>query len=264
MRTLILSLLLTFPVLAQTTNELIVPQAAAPRILLPVAGNSQGANGTYFRSDISVINLRASVQRVAIYWMPQGGAGSSSPVRTIDFNAQSGLSSENFVADVLGQTGVGGIEIVGLTADGQFDPGAALHVTSRIWTPRPDGGAGTMSQTFPAVVANAQGNDIVKAAFGLRRTSQYRMNVGAMNPSSTTQRFRVTVTVSGAEGPDQQVLEFDVPARAIQQLVVPGTSSGLAQVLIENIGGGGADWQGWASSVDNQSGDAWSQLAVGG
>lgn len=264
MRTLILSLLFAFPLFAQTTNELIVPQAAAPRIFLPVAGNAQGANGTYFRSDIDVINLRATAQRVAIYWMPQGAAGSTTPVRTIDLNAQSGFSSEDFVGEVLAQTGVGGIEIVGVTPDGQFDPGAALHVTSRIWTPRPDGGEGTMSQTFPAVVANAQGVDVVKAAFGLRRDARYRLNVGAMNPSATTQRFRVSVAISGAGGTDQQVFEFDVPARAIQQVLVPGTSAGIVQVLIEDLGGGAGDWQGWASSIDNQSGDAWSQLAVGG
>ena len=55
-----------------------------------------------------------------------------------------------------------------------------------------------------------------------------------------------------------------MPARAIQQVLLPGTASGLVQVLIEDLGGGAGDWQGWASSIDNQSGDAWSQIAVGG
>jgi hypothetical protein len=33
-------------------------------------------------------------------------------------------------------------------------------------------------------------------------------------------------------------------------------------VLIENLTAGtSTDWQGWASSIDNESGDAWSQIA---
>ena len=265
MKHLLFTLALALPAFAQiSSNDLIIPVAATPRIYVPVAGSAAGANGTFFRSDINLINLRTVSQRVQIYWLPQVGTGSATPLGTLDIPAQRGLSSEDFVAEVLQQSGLGGIEFVGVTADGSFDPGAALHVTARIWTPRPDGGEGTFSQTFPAIVAGAQNTAIVKAVFGMRRSAQYRMNVGVMNPSSTTQRFRVTAAISSAIGVDSQAFEFDVPARAIQQVLLPGTSSGLVQVLIEDLGGGAGDWQGWASSIDNQSGDAWSQIAVGG
>lgn len=264
MRTLLLTLALALPLSAQVANEVIIPRAAAARIYMPVAGNAAGSNGTFFRTDLNLINLRSTPQRVLIFWLPQGTTGSTAPMATLEIPAQQGISSENFVSEILGRSGLGAIEFVGVNADNSFDQSAALHVTSRIWTPRPDGGVGTMSQTFPAVVAGSQGIDIVKAVFGQRRGPQYRLNVGAMNPSSSTERFRVTVTVSGSGGTDSVALEFDVPARAIQQVLVPGTSSGNVQVLIEDIGGGAGDWQGWASSIDNQSGDAWSQIAVGG
>ena len=265
MKRLALVLALALPLSAQiSTNELIVPRAAAPRVFVPVAGSTAGANGTFFRSDIHLINLRTSSQRVLLYWLPQGSAGSATPLGSLDIPAQRGISSEDFVDDVLDRGGLGAIEFVGVTPDGVFDPAAALHVTARIWTPRPDGGQGTFSQTFPAVVAGAQETAIVKAVFGMRRSAQFRMNVGVMNPATTTQRFRVTVAISTGTGVDTQAFEFDVPARAIHQVLVPGTSSGTAQVLIEDLGGGAGDWQGWASSIDNLSGDAWSQLAVGG
>ena len=48
------------------------------------------------------------------------------------------------------------------------------------------------------------------------------------------------------------------------QQLVPGTSAGTVQVLIENLTGTAGEWHGWGSSVDNQSGDAWSQIAFGG
>jgi hypothetical protein len=265
MRTPLLALLLlTTPLLAQTTNDLVVPRAAAARVIVPVAGNAAGANGTYYRSDISVINLRNTAQQIYLFWLPAGVQGTSTPIGSITLPAQQGTSSEDFVNEIIRTTGLGGIELVGVTEQGVFDPNAQLHVTSRVWTPRPDGGGGTMSQTLPTIVGGATDTGIVKAVFGLRRGPQYRLNVGVMNPSTTTQRFRVTAAVSGPGGPVTEVFEFDVPPRAIRQELVPGTSSGIVQVLIEDLGGGAGEWQGWASSVDNQSGDAWSQIAVGG
>jgi len=257
------TLLLTTSLFAQVSNDLVVPRAAAPRIFVPVAGNASGANGTYYRSDISVINLRTVAQNVNVYWYPLGIPGSSTPVRTITISAQSGIATEDFVGDIIGTTGLGGIELAGVTSGGLFDPDAQLHVTSRVWTPRPDGGAGTMSQTLPAIVAG-QTTPGVKAVFGMRRGPQYRLNVGVMNPASTTQTFHITVSVVTTGGVVTETLDLDVPARSIRQELVPGTSAGLVQVLIEDIGGGAGEWQGWASSVDNQSGDAWSQIAVGG
>ncbi len=256
-------LLLTTPLFAQTTNDLVIPRAAAPRVIVPVAGNAAGANGTFFRSDISVINLRNATQRIQMFWLPLGVQGSATPIGMLTLPPQQGVLSDqgDFVGEFLQTTGLGGIEFVGVTEQGVFDPSAQIHVTSRIWTPRPDGGAGTMSQTLPAIVAGQNDTSNVKAVFGLRRGSQYRLNVGVMNPSSTTQRFHFTIVAAGLV---TDRFELDVPPRSIRQELAPGTSSGFVQVLIEDLGGGAGEWQGWASSVDNQSGDAWSQIAVGG
>ncbi len=259
---ILLTLLLVVPAIAQQTDDLIVPRSAAPQVIIPVAGNAAGANGTFFRTDINIVNLRNADQRVAVFWMPQGVSGSLTALRTIDLRPLSGFASEDFVGEFLGTTGLGGIVFVAVNADGTAaDPDGLLHVTSRIWTPRPDGAPGTMSQTFPAIVRGAATPTILKAIFGMRRSAQYRLNAGVMNQSSTTQRFRITAHVSGSAGTDTQTQEIDVPARAIQQINFGGTSSGTVQVLIENVTGTAGDWHGWASSVDNQSGDAWSQLA---
>jgi hypothetical protein len=258
---LIALLLLTTPLFAQTTNDLVIPRAAAPRVIVPIAGNAAGATGTFFRSDITVINLRNTTQVIQIFWYPLGAQGSVTPIGTITLPPQQGTSSEDFVGEIIHAQGLGGIEFVGVTAQGAFDASAALHVSSRIWTPRPDGAAGTMSQTLPAIVGGQTDTGIVKALFGLRRGPQYRLNVGVMNPSGTTQRFRFSVAVNGVV---TDTFELDVPPRSIRQELVPGTSAGIVQVVIEDIGGGAGEWQGWGSSVDNQSGDAWSQIAVGG
>jgi hypothetical protein len=263
MRSLVflLTLVLAFAAFAQQTDEVIVPRAAADQIVIPVAGSTAGANGTFFRTEVHIINLRNVAQRVAVYWLPQGSSGSTLPARVLDLNPLSGFASEDFVDEFLHQVGIGAIQFIAINADGSIDPNGLLHVTSRIWTPRPDGGAGTMSQTFPAIIRGESTPSILKIVFGQRRSSQYRLNVGAMNPSSTTQRFRITAHITGGSGTDTQTAEINVPARSIQQITVGGTSSGTVQVLIENVTGTAGDWHGWASSVDNQSGDAWSQVA---
>lgn len=262
---LLITLFLTSSLFAQTralpveTNDLIVPLAASSRILIPAAGDVDGAFGTHFRSDIDLINLRNASQMVQLRWLPQANSGSSI-VRTITLPAQSGVSSENFVGEILQISGLGSIDIQGVTSEGGPDTGALLYASARIWTPNPNGG--TMSQTFPAI---AQPTTAVttKTIFGLRRTAQYRLNVGVVNPSVTTQRFRITTYVF-ANPTDQSTFEIELPALSMQQVNIPGTSTGNVQILIENTTGGAGSWHAWGSSVDNTSGDAWSQMAVSG
>jgi hypothetical protein len=254
---LLLSLLLS----TATQADLIVPQTAAPRILIPAAGSAAGANGTFFRSDIQVVNLRNASQIVQMYWLPQGRSGAAIAPRTIEIGPSSGLSAEDFVTSVMLQEGVGAIEFVGVTGDGQFDPDARLHVTSRIWTPRPDGGTGTMSQTFPALVLPGSAAR-AKTVFGMRRSSQYRLNVGIANPAQTLHHFRVTARISTGSTSETVQFELDVQSRSTEQRSAALTQEGVVQVLIEDLTIGTAtDWQAWASSIDNGSGDAWSQIA---
>lgn len=248
------------------TNDLIVPLTTAWRILIPAAGDAPGANGTHFRSDIDLINLRAVSQNVQLRWLPQVGSGTAS-VRTITLPAQSGVSSENFVGDVLQRGGLGAIEILGVTAEGAADTGAQLHATARIWTPEPDNhngidDEGTMSQTFPSIVLPSQ-SVTAKTIFGLRRGAQYRLNVGITNPTGAAQRFRVTTYVFSSPI-ETSSFEIDIPAFSMNQVNVPGTASGNVQVLVEALTGSAPDWQAWASSIDNESGDAWSQMAFAG
>ena len=117
---LIAVLLLSTSLFAQTTNDLIIPRAAAPRVIVPVAGNTAGANGTFYRSDISVINLRNATQRIHIFWYPLGTSGSLTPIRTITLPPQQGTLSDqaDFVGEILQTTGLGGLEFVGVTEQG--------------------------------------------------------------------------------------------------------------------------------------------------
>jgi hypothetical protein len=258
----IAALLLTSLIVCGSARaDLIIPETSAPRILIPAAGNAPGANGTYFRSDIQIANLRNADQRVLMYWLPQGSSGAAITPLAIDLGASRGFSSDDFVTNVLHQTGIGAIEFVGVNANGQFDPNARLHVSSRIYTPRPDGSDGTMSQTFPAIILTGSTSNS-KTIFGMRHSSQYRVNVGIANPSETTRRYRVTVRINTSTTDETDLFVMELPPRSILQRSTTFTRVGVVQALIEDITGGVSfEWHAWGSTIDNQSGDAWSQMA---
>jgi len=251
-------LLLSLITALSAAADLIIPQTAAPRILIPIAGDAAGANGTHFRSDIVVVNLRDQDQRVAFRWYPQAGSGMPVATRVIEIGARRVISSTNFVNNILNQTGVGSIDIIGVDAQGNLDTGALLHATSRIWTPQPGLPEGTTSQTFPGIIFSSHPSQR-KTIFGLRRGDDVRLNVGASNPSDAQQRFRITVFT---QLQDPQIIEVTLPPFSMFQTNMPG-SADVTQILVDNITGTGASttWQAWGSSIDNITGDAWSQMA---
>lgn len=250
--TLVLSLLLA----SAAGADLIIPQASSPQILIPVAGDAQGANGTHFRTDLSIVNFRSVEQRVAVRWMPADRSGESVPLRTITVNARSGFSSNDFVGTVLGQTGLGGILMTAVNANGQFDPDGQLHATVRIWTPQPNVANGTMSQTFPAIIPTATGFP-VKWIFGARRSEQYRLNIGVVNPDSVAAMYRVSIINSQGA---RESRDYTLQPFSIHQEGFPGTLDTI-QVIVERLNPTtNSAWQTWASSVDNVTGDAWSQM----
>ena len=179
-------------VLAPEPNNLAQPLTASSRIVIPVAGNTEGALGTHYRSDITILNFRQSVQRVRLDWLPQAGGTQIDPV-FIDINAVSGSRYEDFVRQVLNVSGLGSIVVTGVTQAGIHDPGALLWISSRIWTPQPETN-GTTSQSLMTIPFDSV-NTTVASIFGLRRSNQYRLNVGIVNLDPARERF-----VGGAAG----------------------------------------------------------------
>src|SRR5438094_10000862 len=85
---------------------------SAPQLLIPVAGSTPGANGTFFKSDITLGNFAARPQTVRLQWLPQGVSSTFST--TIMLGALSFIRSDDFVHDHLGQSGLGAILVTGL------------------------------------------------------------------------------------------------------------------------------------------------------
>jgi hypothetical protein len=245
------------------SNNVVRPLSSANAVLIPVAGSVPGGFGTFFRSEITIINFAPETQLVELRWLPGAGeGGAAEQALRISIPAASGLSSDDFVVDVMRRTGIGAITVTAINADGSLAELGMLQVTSRIYTKMP-GSEGTVSQTFPSVplsVIAAADRQLFPST--MRLGGQYRMNVGVVNLSTAPQSYLVTIATGVGSARVSEQFTVDVPARALRQVNLPTTLQGNAQVAIENVTavGRSGSWLSYTSNVDNISGDAWSFL----
>jgi hypothetical protein len=248
-------------VLTPAPQNLVEPLTFSSQILVPVAGNVEGVNGTHFRSDLTIVNFRDVSQNVRVEWLPQTGGERPAPV-VLTLAASSGLQTQDFVAQTFGIAGLGSVVFTGITAGGTFDSTALLYVTSRIWTPQP-GTTGTTSQSLPTIPTSSARTPNTAFLLGLQRTDQYRLNVGIVNVDPThEQTFEITEYVPDVDPSFKYTVS--VPPMSMQQ--IPMTPRNVnASFYIDNVTDAvtrSDRWISYGASVDNVTGDSWSELAV--
>lgn len=253
--TLLLTSTLAKPALAQLrgpTNQL----------LIPAAGAIPGANGTFFRSDITLVNYRDVEQSVALQWLPFNTSGTSGSTRFITIPARSGLTSEDFVTVYLNQTGLGSILVTGVSSTGVPDSAALLYATARIWSPQPDKSTGTVSQTFPVIPTGALNAAPQVSILGHHIDSRYRTNVGIVNldPASSHTFDIVQSTDNPTLLPVQTTITVP-PMSMVQVGLQNQTVTALQVVVTPRAPIDSRSWVAYGSSVDNVTGDSWSSLA---
>lgn len=256
MKIALLSILSLLLAAAPASANLVQPLGSSHQILVPAAGSTAGANNTFFRSEITILNYRNADQSVQLLWLPQGS--SAGAAQTITINARSGVSSPDFIAQIVGQSGLGSLVITGLVANTSIiDTNARLYVTSRIYSPEP-GTNGFVSQTFSTIPTQTI-NSTQQAMVGIRRDAQYRLNVGVVNvDSNQPQTLRITLgnSLGGTE-----VINVLVQPLSMQQVAFPGPPFANPQILVENItptATRSTRWTSYASSIDNVTGDSFS------
>ena len=235
--------------------QLSTERAGSSQLLIAAAGAVTGANGTFFRSDITVINYRDVDQKIRFLWLPQGSTGTAFVDMTLA--KATGFSSEDFVTSVLMQSGLGSILVTAITSDGQFDILGKLHATARIWSNQPGLSSGTVSQTFPIIAVNDI-NSTRLSILGQRRDDRYRTNVGIVNLNPDTQNFQIAVQSDSRI----ETVPVAVPGLSMQQFTMTGPAGSNLQVAVTNTttSNQGTRWIAYGSSVDNTTGDSWSSL----
>lgn len=217
--------------------------------IIPAAGSLAGANGTYFRSDVTLSNVRSVPQIISVAWVARGMNNGEEPVQSFTLAANTTFVERDFVATILGKSGLGSVVVIARDAAGGIDTNARIDGFSRIWTPQPNA-SGTVSQAFAPV--GFQDSLATSYGYGLRHDHQYRTNVGMVNLYETPQTF--TIAVIGTEA--SRTFTVNVQPYSMEQVGVPAGNYGDLFLRISS----GANfnwWSAYGTSVDNITGDGW-------
>ena len=100
------------PADGQIRPQVIRADSKDANFLFAAAGSVQGAGGTYFRSDVTLINHRSVTQRIAVGWLAQGVDNTDEPVQYFELDALTPVILADFVAHDLGKSGLGSILVL--------------------------------------------------------------------------------------------------------------------------------------------------------
>jgi PKD repeat protein len=212
-----------------------VPAPTGGSAMIPVVGRSPGANGTYWRSDVTLYNPGSTQMSLGLRY------------RGTTKLLSLGAGDTRVLADVLAMFGItsgsGPLEVLWTSAVGPV-------MTSRTYTSV--SGGGTYGQSIDPAAGFARGVYVP----GLRHDTNYRTNIGFVNGGATAETFTVRLLApAGNEIARTNVtLAAGEPSQNAVTTLFPGVSlpAGFAMHV---EGDSSASLYAYASMVDNGSGD---------
>ena len=222
--------------------------------IFPVVGSLAGGNGTYYRSEATLVNNRFVSQTVEMFYFAQGISNCTRPSRLVALQANSWTAYDDILQNVFGETGVGSLIVQAVDNNGNYDPNGDIDGTSRIWTPSPFSG-GTLSQTFGAASFNQNNGVTALSAYGLRDGGGFHTNMGVLNYANQPRTF--TAVINGING--QSSFDFGVESCSFEQFRIPDGNYDILQLQVtahDNLG----QWYGYGSSVDEVTANNWSSV----
>lgn len=228
-------------------------------LVFPAAGNARGANGEFFRSDVTLISFRpGDHQHVAAFWLQNGVETDNPPVVELTLDPDTYYTFTDFVGTVLQrQNQLGSILVLPIDDAGDLDFSGAIDGFSRIWTNQPNA-TGTVAQPFEAVDPFSFYIFETASVMGLRHDSQSRSNYGIVNTDDIPLNF--TVRFMGERA--QNTLTIRVPAGGMIHQAIPAGDYGplVIEITVDNPE---AFWVAYGTSNDNITGDGWVSVGSG-
>jgi PKD repeat protein len=209
-----------------------MPGASGTVVTLPIVGRANGANGTFWRSDVTIFNPTSS--RV-IYTLRHGGAS-----KTLALDGRSTFVLSDVVTQMGFEGGIGTLSVTG---------NSAAVVTSRNYT---TGGGGSFGQSIDPV--RAFHSELFVA--GLRTGGSYRSNLGFVNGGTEKESF--TVTLYSEWGTQISSIELALDPNEVWQQSVGSLFEGVSiggSFTVHVRGDANAKLFAYGSMIDNASGD---------
>jgi hypothetical protein len=248
--------------------SLVTPVSPIPRdttpppgtLIIPAVGHAQGI-GTFFQSDIRLVNASNQPIEYQLSWTPSGHTGTQVGKKsTVVIQPNDGKSIDDIVkawygAGVLGEPGVGTIEIRPLNNSDPF----TTYASSRSYA---ISSAGTLGQFVPAIpltqfIGNiAQNPGSLISLQQIANSAAYRTNVGFVEGSGQTVQLLVKL-LDGNNNVLQQALRT-LPPYGHEQIgmasLFPNITLNDGRLEVHVVSPGGKATA-YASVVDNKSSD---------
>lgn len=221
-------------------------------VVFPIVGSVPGANNTFYRTDLSLLNTSGAATQVVLEYYGTGAAGMGSPTSTTTLSLASGeqLSlNGGTLQQLLGAAdGTGALRVISTRP---------IDAVARIYNDQRAVDAGTLSQFVPGL--SSEYNRTVGALPMLANETSangYRTNIGWFNAGETT--ASVTFRLHRPDGSTVETAVREVPAGSqvqlpLSQLFPSITTMNALYVTFTSVG---APLYVYASVVDNKNGDA--------
>jgi hypothetical protein len=232
-------------------------QFVAPGGTIPAVANNAGGQGTFWRSDVSVLNLNSEETSVVLLLLPElENSGPAFEPQTSDPISIAGNGQKTFanvVTSVFGLRNVkGGLSV--FSTDGAY-----LSLASRTYTNAAQGGSYGLNVYGVLVADTAWIANVEHDGF-------YRTNVGVFvptDPPAPPLVFYVTVFDADGDEVASGSLVFDQAGLRQKSLDFFGVDDPLLDGWIEvRCGDPTAIWYGYATVIDNVSGDSVYRAAI--
>ena len=246
--------------------------AGTDPVVIPVAGVLQGANNTFFRTDVTITNTGSSSATGSLQYFPRGAASSSRQITL-------GARQSQTLSDVIGTFFGGASGSVGYLL---FTPSAgAFAITNRTYT-TVAGQAGTFGSAAPTLPASgsltagslrAIGSlqDATRTTILAATPATFRTNFGIVENSGNSVTVRVTLRFTfpagaKAEASGSAFKDYTLAPNQFMQLngiateILGASRDSLGDLRgleadFQVIGGSGAIAV-FTSSIDNGTGDS--------
>ncbi|MCU1229640.1 MAG: cell surface protein [Acidobacteria bacterium] len=171
------------PVYVQAT-----PVSAGSEVVIPAVGRVPGANGTFWRSDVTLFNPTNAFLNIDVRYLASGSDNRGAVVRALSIAPNKTLVLADVLAWLGMTSGSGALDI-------RWSGSAGPIVTSRTYTSTV--GGGTYGQSIDA----APMGDFTRDAWvtGLRADASFRSNAGFVNGSDSTIGVSVALIANGQQ-----------------------------------------------------------------
>ena len=172
-----------------------VPISGGREIVFPIASRTAGARGSFWRTDLRIVNNGLTPATISVQWFPFDSAGRSAAERTRQITVEAGRVAvlDEVLQTLLGVSGNGSLRLV---SDSQ-----SIEASLRIYNRQQDG---CLTGTFGSAFNGQELSDIERRGVLLLLSNEVgndagiRTNIGYFNNS--TQSATVTFRVFTADG----------------------------------------------------------------